>query len=97
MHGQPAAPQVGAVDDVVVDERGRMDELDHRGVEDRAISRVARQARRHQQDGRTDPLAAALLDVAPHFGDQRDARLDVADELTLDGLEILSNGLEDLG
>ena len=49
VHGQPAAPQVGAVDDVVMDECGRMDELDHRGVEDRAVSRVARQARRHQQ------------------------------------------------
>ena len=84
------------VDDVVVHQRRGVDELDHRGVEDGAIARVAAQARRHQQHRRPDPLAAALLDVAAHLRDERDAGLDVADELALDGLEILADGLEDL-
>ena len=65
------------------------------GVEHRAIAGVAAQARGHQQDGGPDPLAAALLDVAAHLGNQRDPRLDVADELALDGLEIFANGLEE--
>jgi hypothetical protein len=33
VHGQPAAAQLGLVDDVVVHERGGVDELDDRGVE----------------------------------------------------------------
>ncbi len=35
VHRQPAAAQLRVVDDVVVDERGRVDELDDRGVEAR--------------------------------------------------------------
>ena len=66
-------------------------------VEHGAVARVAAQARSHQQNGRPDPLAAALLDVPPHLGDQRDARLDVTNELALDRFEILANRLEDLG
>ena len=45
---------------------------------------VAAQARRHQQHRRAHALAAALLDVAAHLGDQRHARLDVPDEFPLD-------------
>jgi hypothetical protein len=33
VHGLPPAPHVGIVDDVVVDEGGGVDELDHRGVQ----------------------------------------------------------------
>ena len=54
MHGQPAAPQIGVVDDVVVDERRGVDELDDRRVQHRAVAFVAAQARRHQQHGRPD-------------------------------------------
>ena len=46
VHGQPAAPQIGVVDDVVVDERRGVDELDDRRVQDRAIALVARTAAR---------------------------------------------------
>ena len=66
------------------------------GVEHGAIAGVAAQPRRHQQHRRTHALAAALLDVAAHLGNQRDARLDVAHELLLDALEILADRLEDL-
>ena len=81
---QPAAPHVGVVDDVVVHQRRGVDELDDRRVEHGAIAGVAAEARGHQQHGRAHALAAALLDVAAHLGDERDAGLDVADELVLD-------------
>ena len=68
---QRPAPEIGAVDDVVVHERRGVDEFDDRGVEDRPIARVAAQARGHQQDGWADALATALLDVAAHLGDER--------------------------
>ena len=96
MHGEAAAAQVGAVDDVVVHERGGVDELDDRGVEHGAIALVAAQPGRHQQHGGAHALAAAVLDVAAHLGNQRDARLDVADELLLDRLEITADRFEDL-
>jgi hypothetical protein len=96
VHRHPAAPQVGAVDDVVVDERGGVDELHDRRVEHGAVALVAAQARRHQQHRRADALAAARLDVAAHLGNERDARLDVADELLLDGVEVAADRFEDL-
>ena len=49
-----------------------------------------------ERHGRAHTLAAALLDVAAHLGDERHARLDVANEFLLDGVEILADGAEDL-
>ena len=63
VHGQAAAAQLGVVDDVVVDERGGVDELDHRRVEHGAIALVAAETRGHQQHGGPNALAAARLDV----------------------------------
>ena len=96
MDGQTAAPEVGAVDDVVVDQRGGMDELDHRRVEHGAVAGVSAEPRRHQQDRGADPFASAALDVAAHLGDERHAGLDVADELLLDRLEVAADRFEDL-
>ena len=96
VHGEPAAAQLGVVDDVVVDERGGVDELDDRGVEDGPIALIAAQTRGHQQHGRADPLAAARLDVLADRRDQLDLRLDVAGELAIDPLEIGADRLEDL-
>ena len=64
---QPAAARLGAVDDVVVDERRRVDELDDGRVEHGAVAGVAAEARGHQQHGRADALAAAHLDVLAHL------------------------------
>ena len=96
MHGEAAAAQVGAVDDVVVHERGGVDELDDRGIQHGAIALVAAQPGRHQEHGGAHALAAAALDVAAHLGNERNARLDVADELLLDRLEVTADGFEDL-
>ena len=87
VHRQPAAPQVGVVDDVVVDQRRGVDELDDRGVQDRAVAGVADQPRGHQQHRRADPLAAAGPDVLADLRNQRDLRLDVAREFLVDLLE----------
>ena len=47
VHGKPAAPEIGAIDDVVVDERRGVDELDHRRVEDGAVPLIAAEPGRH--------------------------------------------------
>ena len=93
---QPAAAQIGVVDDVVVDERRGVNEFDDRRVQDRPIAGVAAEARRHQQHRGTNALSAAGLDVPPDLRNQLDLRLDVPAEFTIDRLEVGANGLEDL-
>ena len=50
VHRQPPAPHFRLVDDVVVDERGGVDELHDGGVRDALVAGVAAQPRRHQQE-----------------------------------------------
>ena len=68
----------------------------HRRVEHRALAGVAGHARGHQQHGRPDPLAAAVLDVVADRRDQRDLRLHVPGELALDLAKVVANRLEHL-
>ena len=96
VHGLAAAAQLRLVDDVVVDERRGVDELDHRRVEHRALAGVAGHARRHQQHRRPNPLAAAVLDVVADRGNERDLRLHVPGELAFDLAKVFANRLEHL-
>jgi hypothetical protein len=73
-----------------------VNELDDGGVQNGALALVAAEPRGHQQNGGPDALAAAVLNVATHFGNERDARLNVTYELALDRLEILTDRLEDV-
>ena len=59
VHRQPPAAHSAVVDDVVVDERRRVDELHDGRVQHRALALVAAEPRGHQQHGRADALAAA--------------------------------------
>ena len=81
VHGRLSPAPLRVVDDVVVHQRGGVDELHDRRVEHGQLARVAREAGRHQQHGGPDALAAAVLDVAPDLRDEVDLRLDVAVEL----------------
>jgi hypothetical protein len=72
VHRLASTPQLGLVDDVVVDERGGVDELEYRCVQHRRLAAVAGETRRHQQHRRSDSLAAAVLDVVADGGNQRD-------------------------
>mgnify|MGYP003352674076 CR=1 FL=1 len=68
VHGRAPTAHVGLVDDVVVDQCGRVDEL-HDGCElDGAVTLVAAQACGHQQHRRPDPLAPAGGDVSTEIG-----------------------------
>ena len=62
-----SAAHVGAVDHVVVDQRGAMDQLDDRAQPDRAVSLVSRISRGKQQQRGTQPLASASQQVAARF------------------------------
>src|SRR3990172_4785881 len=96
MHGQTPAAQIRVVDDVVVDQGRRVNELDDGRVERAAIAAVAREARRHEQDGRTDALAAARSNVLTDLRDQIDVRLEMPLEFAIDLLEVGAYRFEDL-
>jgi hypothetical protein len=71
-----------------------VDELHDRRVQHRALALIAAEPRRHQQNGRTDALAAARLDVFSDARNEVHLRLQVTPELAFDFLEIGANGLE---
>jgi len=96
MGREPPAPGFGLIDDVVVDERRRVNEFDHGGVEDRAVAAIAAQPRGHEQDGRPHAFAAAHLDIAAHLGNELDTGLEVASEFPLDARQLIAHRLEDL-
>ena len=91
-----AAAGVGAVDDVVVDQRGGVHHLDHRAEADGALARVAEQMRGQQQQRRPDALAAALAQVFGDLSDGADAGGSVAAQLLLHRDEVLPQQLKDL-
>jgi hypothetical protein len=94
MHGEPTSAKFGAIDDVVVDERRRMDELDDGRIEDGLIPDEPAESSGQQQQRRPEPLAAAALDVTADFRNELHARLHVAHELSLDLLEVVADRLE---
>src|SRR6478736_6233389 len=96
MHGETPAPQIRVVDDVVVNQGGRVNELDNGRVERSPIATVARETRGHEEDGRTDPLAAARANVLPDLRDEVDVRLKMPLELPIDLIQVSADRLEDL-
>jgi hypothetical protein len=73
-----------------------MDELDDGGIKDGLVAGISAKPGGHEEDGRPYALPSAVLDVAPHFGNEGDARLNVANEFLFDALEIAADRLENL-
>ena len=91
--GALAAPQPGAVDDVVVEQGGGVDELD-RGREPMvARARIIEQARARQGQHRAHPLAAAGDEMAGKLGDQGDLALHPLED---DGVDMVEVGRDQL-
>ena len=90
----PAA-DLRIVDDVVVHQRGRMDDLDHRSKADRSLAAVGHHLGAQEQERRPDPLAAAVPQVLADLGDGRYVGNRIASELPLDSEQVFANQLED--
>ena len=88
VHARPSAAELGVVDDVVVDERRRVDELDHGAVTHVAVTLVPEHVRAQEEQRGPDALAAALDEVVPDERDRRDAGPGPLDEDRLDVPEL---------
>ena len=86
---------LGLVNDVVVDERRRVDDLDHRSELDRAIALVAEQLGGEQQQRRTDSLSPAGAQVLANLRDRGDVRDRVTSELFFDRDNVVAQKIED--
>src|SRR5207247_3888432 len=89
------APEIRIIDDVVVNERRGVDELHDGRVQCAAVAAVARQARCHEQDSRTETLAAARSNVLTDRRDQIDVRLEMPLEFAIDLVEVGAYRFED--
>ena len=90
-----AAARLRFIDNVVVNQRRGVDDLDHRAQTNRAAALVVEQLRGKQQQRRADSLAAAGAQVFADLGDRADVRDRVAPELVLKRDEIVPQQIED--
>src|SRR5438093_3014663 len=85
---RPAAPQRRLVDDIVVNERRRVKQLDDAREAHAPRAAVAGQARAQQQKYRAKAFAPGARDVAAHLLDQGDGRAQLSTDLRLDKLQV---------
>src|SRR6266567_636040 len=96
-HRRTAAPDGGAIDDIVVHEGGRMRELRRYGGRGQPVEVVRADPRRQQDEGGPDALAAGGEQVGHWSGDDVGIGLDQATEARFDGCEVAGNRSEELG
>ena len=94
--GFAAATQVGSVHHIVVEQRRRVDELDHRGGLDVPIALVPAGACSEQHRERAQTLAAARHDVAGDLVDQRDVACEACDDHLVDAAQVVRDQCSDL-
>ena len=90
----PPAPRVGAVNHVIVNQRGAVDQFDDGAQPDRALSPVSRVSRRKQQQGRAQSLASAPQQVTRDFRHRLDRRIVLERKLLLDLDQVVANEIE---
>ena len=94
---EDAPPPLGLVDDVVVDERGRVEQLDERGRPVAGLRDPAAGAGREQHQRRPDPLALLAQDVLRHLVEQAHVRAHRLAEIPLERLQLRRDDLLDGG
>ena len=83
-----SAARIRLVDDIVVHQRRRVDDLHDRAKPDRRVTPIAASARRQQQKRRAQALAAALLEVVTDCRDGVDGADRVRADLFFDSFQV---------
>jgi hypothetical protein len=91
--GTPAAG-IGAIDYVIVDQCGAVDQFYDGPQTDRASSPIARIPRRKKQQGRTQPLPPALQQITRDLRHRFDGRAILERKLLLDLDQVIANEIE---
>jgi hypothetical protein len=93
--GRPAPPERGLVDDVVVDERGRVQELDDAPEPHAPSTGIGPQRRAEENQDGSEPLPAGERDVLPELADELDGGVgQLSVDLRLAGAERVAEELE---
>ena len=95
--GLAAAPQIGFVHHVVVQQGGRMDELDHRGQFMPVPRGFAQRAGHQQQQRGPQPLAAGADDVLGDLIDQHHVGRQTVPDDAIDLLHVFGDRSEQAG
>src|SRR5262249_41216229 len=90
-----ATARGGFVNDVVMDQRGRVNDFYHASQSHGAAVVMGKELGREQKQSGANPLAAAGAEVFADFGDRAHAGDRAAAELALDGGEIIAQELKD--
>jgi len=93
--GGAAAAGVGAVDDVVVDQRGAVEELNYGGQANRTGAVFAGVAVAEEKQSGTQAFAAAAEEIAGDFGDGLESNGALPRELFLNENEIVADEIKD--
>ena len=97
VRGRPAAAQLGEIDDVVVQQRRGVQQLDRRGDVDPARAGVAAQLGREQQQRRAHALAARVEHVIAERREHLARRRELLAHRALDEREVFGEPLHRRG
>jgi hypothetical protein len=91
-----AAPEFGIVHDIVVQQGGRMDELNKAAELMVVAAAVSAETGTQEEKKRPDPFAAAVQDMSGNRINQSDARIKVFPDLILDSPNLVTVRLPDV-
>ena len=92
---RPAAPYLGTVDDIVMDERGRMRELNRNRGGRQPLQVIASALRGEEHERRADSLPARRDEISHRARDDIGVVLDQEPQALLDGFQVSRDWTED--
>jgi hypothetical protein len=94
IRGRSATARSGAVNDIVMDQRGTVEEFDDRSKANRAAVFAACVARSKKQERRTQALPTAAKQISSDFRDGRKRRVALPRELLFDKNEVVADQIK---
>src|SRR5689334_18306542 len=96
VRGRTPAPRVGAIDDIIMDQGGAVQQLDDSSQANRNVFATPGVACGQQQQSGTQPFAASRKQVGSDFGDRLKGIAGLASQLALNQDQIVPYEVENL-
>lgn len=94
IRGRTASACAGAVNDIVVDQRGAMKKFDDGGKPNRAAVSAACVTRRKEQKRGTQPLPSTTQQIGDNFGDGGKGRVTLPRKFLFDQNEVVADQIK---